>query len=160
MRQVFQSVTEAGKGNALQACVAAMLDLELSAVPDVLADPRGYAVAIEEFLRPLGLSLLKLPLDVNGQLPFATGAATLCLLAGPSPRGSHKHVVVARVAAPPAAESTEAGAEGGATSDAAGSAASIQLSTGFELAHDPFEGGEGLGGPGQWAGFFVKRLED
>lgn len=158
MHEVFQTITEAGKGNALQACVASMLDLDITAVPDVLADPRGYAVAIEEVLRPLGLTLLKVPLDAKGQLPFATGTSTLCLLAGPSPRGSHKHVIVARVTAP-RVDDLAAAAGDAATDSNVALSAPVLLGTDFELAHDPFVGGEGLGGPGQWAGFFTRRLD-
>lgn len=125
MTPVHQTDFTAARGNALQACVASIFDTALDDVPNFIEAP-DYAAAISAWLEPRGVVFLKVPLT-SGELPFATPGA-LCILAGPSPRGSHKHAVVAR-------------ANGVA----------------FEIVHDPHPDGTGLAGAPQWAGFFVMR---
>ncbi len=45
-----QTVFEAGKGNALQACVASIFDLEMEQVPNFITAP-SYANAIADFVQ-------------------------------------------------------------------------------------------------------------
>ena len=114
--------------------VASIFGLALSEVPNFVEAPGGYLAALQTWLQPYGLAFLKLRLDTSGHLPFPLQppelGRPLCLVAGKSPRGDHKHVVVGRV-----------------QSDSAG----------IDTVHDPIgsEGG-GLDGPGEWAGFFVQ----
>ena len=56
MKPVFQTETEAGGGNALQACVASMCELPLSEVPNFIAAPEGYLAAVQGWLAPRGES--------------------------------------------------------------------------------------------------------
>jgi hypothetical protein len=93
MRGVLQDDVTAESGNALQACVASILELELHEVPNFIEAP-SYLDAISAFLRPLGMTFLKVPL-INGTLPFEIGTA-LCVIAGTSPRGTFKHAVVGK----------------------------------------------------------------
>ena len=69
----------------------------------------------------------KVPVFEGGRLAFPPPPGALCLLAGPSPRGAHKHVVVARVSH-----------EGL-----------------LEPSHDPHPDGTMLAGEAEWAGLFV-----
>jgi len=86
------------KGNALQACVATVLGLELDDVPNFIAQEGDLYESLRNFLSTHGLGFMKINLNEDGTLPFAPGAdSTLCLVAGQSPRGSHKHVVVAEI---------------------------------------------------------------
>lgn len=124
MNPVWQSHWEDGKGNALQACIASLLNLELESVPNFIDFP-DYLAAINEFLHPRGLAFLKVKLH-SGQLEFASASGIYCLVAGPSPRGSHRHIIVAQTSGP-----------------------------GFEPIHDPFPEGGNLAGPPDWAGFII-----
>lgn len=91
----------------------------------------GYLDAVQSYLAPLGLCLLKVKLTA-GKLDLPMGTASpLCLLTGKSPRGQHSHAVVARV-----------------SSDGSG----------FDLYHDPHPSGGGIDGNGNWAGFIVSLL--
>ena len=123
--RVDQTEFEANKGNALQACVASALNLTLDKVPNFLADPNGYLAAINTFLAPRRLGFVKVPL--KDQKPFyaSPGAHIVCILTGKSPRGNHKHCVLARM-------ETE----------------------GFELLHDPHPSREMITDY-EWAGLFV-----
>ena len=90
--------------------------------------PGGYLSAVQAYLAPLGLCLLKVKLT-DGRLDLSLGTARpLCLLTGKSPRGGHSHAVVARVCAD---------------------------GTSFDLYHDPHPDGGGIDGDGNWAGFIV-----
>jgi hypothetical protein len=114
--------------------VASVFGRALSDVPNFIEAPGGYLAALQAWIQPFGLSFLKLRLDTSGHLPFALQppelGRPLCLLAGKSPRGDHKHVVVGRVRAD---------------------------GVGIEAVHDPIgSDGGGLDGPGEWAGFFVQ----
>eukprot|EP01060_Flectonema_neradi_P038214 TRINITY_DN7963_c0_g1_i1.p1 TRINITY_DN7963_c0_g1~~TRINITY_DN7963_c0_g1_i1.p1 ORF type:complete len:145 (+),score=22.63 TRINITY_DN7963_c0_g1_i1:45-437(+) len=123
----YQTETTAGSGNALQACIATMLNVEsMDSVPNFIAAPEGYLVAIQSFLKSRNLMFLKVPLTAEGELPFPSGAGQ-CVIAGKSPRGDHKHCVV------------------GSTTTS---------STKLTLVHDPYEGGNGLESH-EWAGFLV-----
>ena len=86
------------KGNALQACIATVLAVHLEDVPNFIAQDGDIYDFLRSFLATKGLGFMKITLNDEGCLPFAPGAATVgCLLAGQSPRGSHKHVVVAEI---------------------------------------------------------------
>ena len=115
-----------GRGNALQACAASLLERPLDEVPNFIASEDYWAAMLEDAAAH-GLTLLKIPL-ADGRLPFACAPGTRCVARGGSPRGDHGHVVVASV-----------GRDGRA----------------LELAHDPFPDGGGLAGAAAWAAFYV-----
>ena len=93
MKAILQTDTTAAGGNALQACVASILDLELEQVPNFI-QAGDYSKAIASFLRPRGMAFLKLSLD-GGKLPFPVDNP-LCVVTGGSPRGGFRHAVVGR----------------------------------------------------------------
>lgn len=133
---MFQTDFSAGRGNALQACVATVFEQDLEAVPNFISIlPPGTCLdAIDTWIAARGLAFLKVDLQKSeNELSFPTGPA-LCVLAGPSPRGAFRHAVVARVAA-----------------------VGRGLVSRFEIVHDPHPDGGGLAGPPVWAGFFVLR---
>jgi hypothetical protein len=95
---VYQTDFTPSKGNALQACIATILKLELEKVPNFIAQTEDIYDSLRKFLASYGLGFMKIMLE-DGNLPFAPGGdRTICLLAGDSPRGSHRHVVVAELA--------------------------------------------------------------
>jgi hypothetical protein len=126
-RRALQTILEAPHGNALQACVATVLNLPLESVPNFVAAEDSWA-AMQEHAASLGMGLLKLSLKEDGTLHFATRAGSLCIVRGASPRGGHGQVVVASV-----------GGDG--------------LS--LEHLHDPYPEGGGLLGPAAWAAFWT-----
>lgn len=85
-------------GNALQACVATVLGLSLANVPNFILEKDVYG-SLRLFLSDFGLGFVKIETDVDNSLPFAPNGSTtelmICLWAAGSPRGEHKHVVVA-----------------------------------------------------------------
>jgi len=102
MRKLDQTIVDAGKGNALQACVASYFDcVHVSDVPNFLAGLPNttYLESINVWLsnHHPNLGFAKFALNEN-KLEFPTRTGTLVLVAGLSPRGDHKHVVLARVA--------------------------------------------------------------
>jgi len=125
----LQTVLEAGKGNALQACVATLLGVRrMEDVPDFVKEKgSAYMEALDEFLDNNfpKLALVKVDL-VEEKLKFRVATGTRCLLAGKSPRGDHKHVVIATIA-----------------SDGVS----------FHFLHDPHPNGGNLDLPLAWAGF-------
>lgn len=127
MKPIKQTILEAGRGNALQACVASLLELSLEDVPNFLESP-DYLESLNQWLSLRSQAFLKVDLT-DGRLPYPAAAGLLCLLAGPSPRGTHRHVVLGRTLKNPAG--------------------------GFEILHDPFPEAGNLAGPPQWAGFFL-----
>ena len=97
---VFQTDFTASKGNALQACIATVLGLGLSDVPNFISEPGDLYDNLRSFLSKRGLGFMKIMLDDKGCLPFAPGGDRVtALLAGDSPRGAHRHVVVAEIPA-------------------------------------------------------------
>mmetsp|Transcript_2349 Transcript_2349/g.6206 ORF Transcript_2349/g.6206 Transcript_2349/m.6206 type:complete len:145 (-) Transcript_2349:95-529(-) len=110
--QVRQTDFSAGRGNALQACVASLFGLPLDDVPNFIEIECGYERGIRDFVsspseRPMEMRKI----IINGtNEPRKEDRGKLCILRGKSPRGNFGHVVVARVKA--------AGA-------------------GFEMVHDP-----------------------
>mmetsp|Transcript_3032 Transcript_3032/g.6907 ORF Transcript_3032/g.6907 Transcript_3032/m.6907 type:complete len:134 (+) Transcript_3032:214-615(+) len=128
VKPVLQTDFTASKGNALQACVASALELELGDVPNFIATDDPYK-SLRGFLGTKGLGFMKVGLE-EGVLPFAVceeDTKSVCIIAGPSPRGSHKHCVVAEA-----------------------------CGTGLRGIMDPHPDATMLGGPPVWAGFFVK----
>lgn len=130
----YQTDFEAGNGNALQACVASILNLPLLSVPNFIKCGQfGYLEALNVFLEQYGLSFIKIPLKADGSLPFPAQDGCLCILVGYSPRHiKTKHCVVA----------------------------SISRGHRFHICHDPFPEAtepflDTTQGPYQWAGFFV-----
>jgi len=128
--RVEQNILEAPHGNALQACTASILGLPLGTVPNFVASP-DYWNTMLDHASANGLSVIKIDLT-NGVLPHPSAPGTLCIARGNSPRGSHAHVVVARVAAD---------------------------GKHLELAHDPFPGGCGLQGEPSWAAFYAVKAD-
>lgn len=145
MRKHDQTEFEAGKGNALQACVASMIGADqLTDVVDFVKEGGSdYATLLNARLgsNMPPLAFLKVALkpkaDANAdadesapRLDTPTAPGTRCLCAGKSPRGDFKHVVVAEVA------------EDGAT---------------LRFLHDPHPDRTNVESPFAWAGFFVVR---
>ena len=93
MKPVYQTDFSAGKGNALQACVATLFSLPLEDIPNFI-EAEDYRVALQEWLQIRNLSFLKVSLQA-GKIAFPT-PKSLCILAGNSPRGNYRHAVVAR----------------------------------------------------------------
>ena len=125
MKQVYQTIFEAGKGNALQACIASIFDKSLEETPNFLSF-KSYADAIADFVQVhKGLTFIKFNLP-HGALDFDVKHQPLVLAAGKSPRGNHKHVVVGKI-----------------------------VGRKIELVHDPYPDGMGLEGSPIWIGFFV-----
>ena len=93
-----QTDLTANEGNALQACVASILCETFDSVPNFIKDKRGYTVALNEYLEPKHLAFMKIKLDEQGGLPFpCLSPNVLCIVAGKSPRGDHKHCVVGHI---------------------------------------------------------------
>ena len=127
MKGLKQTLLEPPHGNALQACVASILMRpDLSSVPNFAAEPDPYS-ALREFLAPLGLGFTKVGC-FDGALEFAPvgEGGCWCVIAGPSPRGDHRHAVVGR---------------------ARGKALVAEW--------DPHPDGRMLAGPAVWCGLFV-----
>jgi len=126
MKKVYQTETAAGKGNALQACVASIFDKNLEEVPNFI-EFKSYAVAIADYAHQhFELTFVKINLP-NGEMDFEVQNSPLVLAAGKSPRGNFKHVVVGKI-----------------------------IGKQIELAHDPYLNGEGIEGSPSWIGMFVK----
>eukprot|EP01134_Creolimax_fragrantissima_P000580 CFRG0580T1 len=130
-RREYQTEFEAEKGNALQACVATILNVPMNEVPNFIMEP-DYWASMLSHAKTQQYTLIKVPLTAEGRLPFATGEGALCIVRGTSPRGSHGHVVVGAVATD---------------------------GTRIDLIHDPFpNGGEpclALQPTAVWAAFYV-----
>ena len=126
MKKSYQTVFEAGKGNALQACVASIFDENLENVPNFI-EGISYADAIADYVqKEYQLTFVKIFLQ-DGQLDFNVQHAPLVLAAGKSPRGNFKHVVVGKI-----------------------------INKQIELVHDPYPDANGLEGEPVWIGLFVK----
>mmetsp|Transcript_64937 Transcript_64937/g.154935 ORF Transcript_64937/g.154935 Transcript_64937/m.154935 type:complete len:137 (+) Transcript_64937:149-559(+) len=95
VKLVLQNDFSPGTGNALQACVASVMELPLNAVPNFITDADPYA-ALHRFSAEKGLGFFKVE-TTDGALPFPPSTPdkqVFCILAGKSPRGDHKHAVV------------------------------------------------------------------
>jgi len=87
--EILQTEFSANKGNALQACVAAIFHLDLDRVPNFVS-MADYEQGIRDFLSSSCFSMQKIK-DVQS---VETGK--LGILRGKSPRGDFGHVIVAR----------------------------------------------------------------
>jgi hypothetical protein len=124
----LQTITEAPHGNALAACAASILDLNLADVPNFVATA-DYLAAMQSHASEHGMSLRKVAL-CDGRFPEFVAPATLCIVRGTSPRG-HGHVIVAAVS------------EDGVT---------------LLPIHDPFPTGGFLEGFGTWAALYEPKV--
>mmetsp|Transcript_777 Transcript_777/g.1495 ORF Transcript_777/g.1495 Transcript_777/m.1495 type:complete len:135 (+) Transcript_777:50-454(+) len=127
VKLVLQNDFSPGTGNALQACVASILELPLESVPNFIVHSDPYA-ELHKFSQSKGLGFMKVETP-DGSLPFPPSSQdtdVFCILAGPSPRGAHKHAVV--------------GKANGKT---------------LTCVADPHPDATMLGGAPVWAGFFV-----
>ena len=97
-RRVVQTNFDPGRGDALRACVASLLDLPLAQTPDFLNAAGGdYWRSMVSHGAALGLAPIKVALGSDGKLPSPSVEGGLCILRGTSPRGAHGHVIVAAV---------------------------------------------------------------
>mmetsp|Transcript_13599 Transcript_13599/g.15482 ORF Transcript_13599/g.15482 Transcript_13599/m.15482 type:complete len:132 (-) Transcript_13599:1106-1501(-) len=131
MGKLRQTNVEPGKGNALQVAVATLLGLEdLEKIPNFIEAKEGYLSSIQNYLQPLGKTFLKVDLH-DGRLKYQCFGKPKCILAGKSPRGSHKHCVVGMLK---------------------------DDGTSFMLSHDPHPSDAGLEDH-QWAGFILELMQ-
>lgn len=92
MRPIAQTVTEAGKGNCLAACIASILEVPIESIPDLRCG--SDHAALEAFLATHGMSPVwlwctKLASSYVGYVPIH------CILIGGSPRRAGiRHAVV------------------------------------------------------------------
>lgn len=130
MLRVLQTELEPPHGNALQACVASILGLTLDEVPNFVV-AEDYWQAMLDHANSLGLSVIKLALDKDGRLPFASVPGTLCMARGESPRhAGGGHVIVCAVA---------------------------MDGQSLRPVHDPHPDGKYLVGPAAWAALYAAR---
>jgi hypothetical protein len=128
IKRNYQTVFEANKGNALQACVASIFGASMDNVPNFI-EADNYADAIADFVYTnYGLTFVKFSQNKN-ELDFKVQNETWILAAGKSPRGNFKHVVVSKI-----------------------------VDKKITLLHDPYPDGEGLVGAPNWIGLFVKAF--
>ena len=113
------------KGNCFATCVACLLDLDVSAVPNFCAeeDGRNWWRSLVEWLAERGFSANVVGMGVKGSRgpSMARCFSELCIVSGKSPRGEHHHSVIGRM-----------------TGTGTGSL--------WELVHDPAPSGDGLDG--------------
>ncbi len=131
VKAVYQTNHTPTEGNALQACVASIFNRELQAVPNFITAAGGdYLGAINQWLVGHAMSAVKFTLAttdkersaaaaastasdsssrrrVVGVLPYAMVCGSLCVMAGKSVRGTHRHCVVGVVTPDPAAPTTQ-----------------------------------------------------
>ena len=97
---IHQTDTTAASGNALQACVASILHLELAAVPNFIQDKAvGYEQAIRNFVPQHGYTCRKVLFNATSKDDEENNKndeGKICILRGQSPRGTFGHVVVAK----------------------------------------------------------------
>lgn len=124
--RVTQTIMQAPHGNALAACAASILGVNLDDTPNFVKEP-DYLAAMQAHAARHGCSLRKLALE-DGRLPTSEALApgSLCIARGTSPRG-HGHVIVACVAAD---------------------------GLSLEFVHDPFPSGGFLDGHAVWAAIY------
>ena len=81
-------------GNCYEACLATLLNLELSDIPDFPREWEDFLAAVQRFLLPLGMFYFQLkPDDPLVESIFADGL-TFHFIEGTSPRGG-RHACVA-----------------------------------------------------------------
>lgn len=128
IKKNYQTIFEANKGNALQACVSSIFGMSMDDVPNFI-EADNYADAIADFVYVnYGLTFVKIIANKE-DLDFSVKNETWILAAGKSPRGDFKHVVVSKI-----------------------------IDKKITLLHDPHPDGQGLVGAPNWIGFFVKAV--
>jgi hypothetical protein len=147
---VHQTLFDPANGNSLQACVASLFNLPLGDVPNFLADAAssgGYAAAIARFVRPSGWTPRKVPLGSATSGCGGLGDGTVVILRGQSPRGTHGHVVLARV---------RGGGGGAGLTAAVGNTDADTSASRFDYIMDPHPDGTYLDGTAElgWAMVF------
>jgi hypothetical protein len=94
---VRQTIFDMAKGNALQACIASILRMELHQVPNFVTFGDSAYDELRRFLAQHGMGFVKIELK-NANLPFAPfGTNSLCVMAGRSPRGNYRHAIVGKL---------------------------------------------------------------
>lgn len=91
MLPVDQTETELGRGNCLAACVASILDLDISEVPNFRLSPDAWE-SMQEWLSLRGLCAVRVSL---GSIVRAKPGLS-CIVTGNSPRNPVLHAVVGR----------------------------------------------------------------
>lgn len=93
MKPVIQTVTEAGRGNCLAACVASILEIPIEAVPDLKCG--ADFAALSAFLAARGM--VPIWLHVAGLAASYVGHSPAhCIVIGDSPRRPVQHAVVGK----------------------------------------------------------------
>ncbi len=87
-KRVYQTDCTPGQGDALRACVACIVKIDVEKVPNFVTDPRGYMKGIKEFLKPHKFDFVKV--QTTDEIP----RNSYCIVRGTSPRGDFGHVVV------------------------------------------------------------------
>jgi hypothetical protein len=93
MTPVDQDVFGEGKGNCWAACIASLLDLPLSEVPNFCGEPErndNWFKDTDEWLKQRGYRII----GFEGATGISMGEGAYALVTGPSPRGNFSHVVV------------------------------------------------------------------
>jgi len=96
-KPVHQDNFDPGRGNALQAVIAALFGLTLEEVPNFIEIPTGYETAIKSFCGTGGIEITKVNLAGDAVSHLSNYDGKLCCLRGKSPRGDFGHVVVAKL---------------------------------------------------------------
>lgn len=92
MTPIIQTITEPGKGNCLAACIASILDIDISVVPDLQCGANYKGLC--EFLARFNLVPIWIHSDLGDK--WVGYYPEYCIVIGPSPRLSSKHAVVAK----------------------------------------------------------------
>ena len=98
----LQTDTTAGSGNALQACIAALLGVPLESVPNFITLPEGYEKGIRDYVAPRLVRKITLSAATLSCLAQSDAGAVV-LLRGGSPRGRRATYATAQSTAAAAA---------------------------------------------------------
>ena len=90
MLPVIQSELEPGRGNCMAACVASILELPITEVPNFRLATEPFQ-AMQEWLSLRGLCATRFPPDFD---IVKSGEQIFCILTGKSPRRNVGHAVV------------------------------------------------------------------
>lgn len=126
MTPVDQDVFGEGKGNCWAACIATVLDLPLSEIPNFCGEPErndNWFSDTDKWLKSRGYRVI----GFEGASGISMGEGAYALVTGPSPRGNFSHVVVMTV-----------------------------QDGNFKVAHDPHPSRAGLAGPFQHVAVIAK----
>ena len=97
--KIYQTDFDPGKGNALQAAIASLFSHPLDSVPNFITSPNGYYEGIQSYCSPFGVECIKVSFgnDCSREEILVDHVGKLGILRGKSPRGTHGHVVLARI---------------------------------------------------------------